>query len=178
MDSRNKLNTEKVIVTVEDIKKLHEFTNSVIEKQNITTWTSVKKHRKMTPQLKERDKVYLLTKNLKTKKPSKKLNHVKVKLFLIKVSRKLLNYFLDLSKDIKVHSVFHILLLKLADLKTLLQTVFWFISEEENKYKVEQILQQKGQQYLVKQKGYSELKNTWEPKVNLINCQKLLQKFH
>ena len=104
----------------------------------------------MTPQLKERDKVYLLMKNLKTKKPSKKLDHVKVKPFLIKKSRESLNYFLDLSKNIRVHSVFHVLLLKSADLKMLLQTVFQFISEEENKYKVEQILQQKGQQYLVK----------------------------
>ena len=33
--------------------------------------------------LKKRDKVYLLIKNLKIKRPSKKLNHVKVGLFLI-----------------------------------------------------------------------------------------------
>ena len=35
------------------------------------------------PLLKEGDKVYLLIKNLKTKRPSKKLDHVKVGLFLI-----------------------------------------------------------------------------------------------
>ena len=33
------------------------------------------------PQLKKENKVYLLTKNLKTKKVSKKLNHVKINSF-------------------------------------------------------------------------------------------------
>ena len=90
----------------------------------------------MTPQLKERDKVYLLTKNLKIKRSSKKLNHVKVKSFLIKKFRESLNYLLNLFKNIKVHSVLHVSLLKPADLKTSLQTVFQFILKEENEYKV------------------------------------------
>ena len=78
----------------------------------------------MTSQLKEGDKVYLLTKNLKTKKSSKKLNYVKVRLFLIKKSKKSLNYLLDLLKNITVHLVFYILLLKSTDLKMSLQTIF------------------------------------------------------
>ena len=42
------------------------------------------KKRKTAPQLKEKNKVYLLTKNLKIRKPSKKLDHVKVEPFFIK----------------------------------------------------------------------------------------------
>ncbi len=73
------------------------------------------KKRKTAPQLKERNRVYLFTKNLKTRKPSKKLNHVKVESFLIKKAKKLVNYELDLPKDAKVFLVFHISLLESVD---------------------------------------------------------------
>ena len=42
-----------------------------------------KKHNKKDLQLKKENKVYLQIKNLKNKRPLKKLNHVKVKPFLI-----------------------------------------------------------------------------------------------
>ena len=73
------------------------------------------KKRKMTPQLKEGDKIYLLTKNLKTRKKSRKLNHVKVESFFIKIVKRPINYELDLPKDAKVFLVFHISLLELVD---------------------------------------------------------------
>jgi len=62
--------------------------------------------------------VYLFTKNLKIRKSNKKLNHVKIELFLIKKTKKLINYELDLFKNVKVFLVFHISLLKLIDLTT------------------------------------------------------------
>ena len=46
----------------------------------------------MAPQLKKKNKVYILTKNLKTKRPSKKLNHVKIGSFLIDKQIELVNY--------------------------------------------------------------------------------------
>jgi len=62
--------------------------------------------------------MYLLTKNLKIRKKSKKLNHVKVELFFIKTIKRLVNYELDLLKNARMFSIFHILLLKLVDLST------------------------------------------------------------
>jgi len=62
--------------------------------------------------------VYLLTKNLKIKKKSKKLDHVKVESFFIKAIKELINYELDLSKDAKIFLVFYILLLESIDLNT------------------------------------------------------------
>jgi len=70
--------------------------------------------------------VYLLTKNLKTRRPSKKLNHVKVGPFKIKKIKSLVNYELNLLLDAKVHPVFHISLLELADPETPLQETFHF----------------------------------------------------
>ncbi len=62
--------------------------------------------------------MYLLTKNLKIKKKSKKLNHVKIESFFIKAIKKLVNYELDLPKDAKVFLVFYISLLESIDLNT------------------------------------------------------------
>ncbi len=78
------------------------------------------KKRKMASQLKERNKIYLLTRNLRTRKKSKKLNHVKVELFFIKTIKRLINYELDLPKDAKVFLVFHVSLLESIDPNTLI----------------------------------------------------------
>lgn len=67
--------------------------------------------------LKERDKVYLLIKNLKSKKnkqSSKKLDYIKNR------QKRLVNYKLNLLLDTKVLSIFYILLLELVDLDILL----------------------------------------------------------
>ncbi len=94
--------------------------------------------------------MYLLTKNLKTKKKSKKLNHVKVESFFIKAIKGSINYELDLSKDAKVFLVFHISLLELIDPNTSIQETFHYKSQEKNRFEVKKILKKKGQQYLVK----------------------------
>jgi hypothetical protein len=60
--------------------------------------------------------MYFFTKKFKTRKLSKKLNYIKVKLFFVKKTKELINYKLDLLKNIKVFLVFYILLLKLIDL--------------------------------------------------------------
>ncbi len=62
--------------------------------------------------------MYLFTKNLKTRRLSKKLNHVKVESFLIKKTKKSINYELDLLKNVKVFLVFYISLLELVDSST------------------------------------------------------------
>jgi len=113
-EERKHLSTQLVIERVATLKKIHDNISKMQEK-------SIKyqnKKRKTTPQLKEGDKVYLLTKNLKIRKSSKKLNHVKVESFLVKKAKESINYELDLPKNAKVFLVFHISLLKLVDLST------------------------------------------------------------
>jgi len=73
---------------------------------------------KAAPQLKKGDKVYLLTKNLRTTKSSKKLDYMKVGPFLIEEQKGLVNYRLRLPKDAKIYPVFYISLLELADPET------------------------------------------------------------
>ena len=136
------------------------------------------KKRKMTPLLKKGDKMYLLTKNLKiNKKRSKKLNHVKVEPFFIKNVKRPINYELKLFVDARITLVFHIFLLEFAHSNTSMQIVFRYKTQKSQKYEVERILRRKGQQYLVKWKGYPTSKNTWESRENLTNCSKKLKKF-
>jgi hypothetical protein len=59
--------------------------------------------------------VYLLTKNLKIKRPSQKLDHKKVGLFRIRRVKGLVNFKLDLPKGTRIHPVFYISLLEPAD---------------------------------------------------------------
>ena len=88
------------------------------------------KKRKTGPQLKKGDKVYLFIKNLKTRILSKKLDYIKVGLFFIKKVKGLVNYKLELLKNVKVYPVFYISLLEPADPSTPLQRTFNYETQE------------------------------------------------
>ncbi len=76
----------------------------------------------------------------------------------------------------KIHSIFHICLLKFANLNTLIQTESSEIdSKSQNiKYKVKNILDWQNikdqSHWLVKWKDYEHIENTWKSKKNLKNC--------
>ncbi len=130
-----------------------------------------------------RNEYYLLRWNIKTKRSSNKLNHMKLESFEILEEKRLINYELNLSASMKIHSVFHISLLKSADSNTSIQAEFSEIdSESQNvEYKVKNILNQQNIKdqlhWLVKWKDYEHIENTWKSRRNLKNCQMLLWQF-
>ena len=83
-------------------------------------------------------KIFLLTKNLKTKKISEKLNYVKIDSFFIKKQKKSVNYKLNLFLNIRIHLIFYVLLLKLADQNTFIQKTFYFQYKKKIKTKLKQ----------------------------------------
>jgi len=87
--------------------------------------------------------MYLLTKNLKIRKKSKKLNHVKIESFFIKAIKESINYELDLFKNVKIFLVFYISLLKSVDFNTSIQKTFHYKSQKKNQFKVKKILKKK-----------------------------------
>ena len=130
----------------------------------MTLYANKKRDRKST--LKKRNKVYLLRRNIKMKRSSNKLNHMKLESFEILEEKRLINYKLNLSASMKIHLVFHIFLLKSADLNTSIQTKSSEIdSESQNiEYEVENILDQQNIKdqfhWLVKWKDYEHIENT------------------
>ena len=106
---RNQVSIKIAIAKSDAIKAIQENISKMQKKS--TNYQNKKK--KMTPLLKEGNKMYLLTKNLKiNKRRSKKLNHVKVESFFIKVVKERMNYELNFLNDARIHLVFHISLLK------------------------------------------------------------------
>jgi hypothetical protein len=84
--------------------------------------------------------VYLLTKNLRTERLSKRLDYVKVGPFLIKSQQEPVTYTLDLLLDTKIYPRFYVNRLELADLETPLQRTFRYAIEEENEFEVKTIV--------------------------------------
>ena len=84
---------------------------------------------------------------------------------------------MNLFKDVRIHSIFNISLLKLIDLNTLIQETFHYEKQKEEKFEIEKILKEEKGQYLIKWKKYDATKNIWELVKNLANCQKLLRQF-
>jgi hypothetical protein len=96
------------------------------------------------PILKERDKIYLIQRNIQTKQPSIKLDHKKLGLFKIKKIIGLVNYELVLPKTINIHLVFYISLLELVLPGVLLAPVTEIELVNPNaEYKIEEILDHK-----------------------------------
>jgi hypothetical protein len=84
--------------------------------------------------------VYLHTKNLRTKRPSKGLDNVKVGPFLILKQNGPVTYTLELPPDAKIHPRFYVSLLEPADPETPLQRTFRYETEEDNEFEVEELI--------------------------------------
>jgi hypothetical protein len=96
------------------------------------------------PILKEKDKVYLIQRNIQTKQLSTKLDHKKLRLFKIKRVIRLINYELVLPKTINIYPVFYISLLELVLLGVLLVPVTKIEPVNPNtEYKIKEILDHK-----------------------------------
>jgi hypothetical protein len=138
------------------MKEVYKTIQSKMLNAQRNSITYANKKRKTAPQLKEGDKVYLHTKNLRSKQPSKGLDHVKVRPFLISKRNRPVTYTLKLPPDAKIHPRFHVSLLEPADKDTPLQRTFRYETKEEKEFEVKQILdhrdykQIKLQEFLIK----------------------------
>jgi hypothetical protein len=117
------------------------------------------------PILKERDKIYLIQRNIQIKQLNTKLDHKKLGLFKIKRIIGLVNYELVLPKTMNIHPVFHISLLKPVPLGVLLAPIIKIELVNPNaEYKIKEILDHKQVRnyikYLVKWIDYLYSENT------------------
>lgn len=133
------------------------------------------------------DLVLLNTKNFKFKTSGcRKLTPRWCGPFKVITAVGLVAYRVELPRNLKIHNVFHVSLLKLyhPDSRTDLPPPPELIGEELE-YEVGDILQQRQvrhgrktvTEYLVQWKGYPPEHNTWEPEDNFDNCPDMLKAF-
>ena len=88
------------------------------------------------------DKVYLLRKNIKTKRLSDKLDFKKIRLFKVEEVILVTNYRLSLLSIMRIHLVFYISLLELVLTNAKLETTLE-IETDQYEYEVKTILDKK-----------------------------------
>jgi hypothetical protein len=179
---KDETRAQNAMVLVHKLQGLHRQLATDITFNNQKTAAYANRKRSMGPPLERGDRVYLLRKHIKTKRPSTKLDFKKLGPFEVLEKIGPVNYKLRLPANSRLHPVFHISLLEPAKgetpiaMKTDLQP-----ENDPDVYEVEKILDTRtttsGQQeYLIKWRGYSQGENSWEPTENL-NCPDLLRRF-
>jgi hypothetical protein len=129
------------------------------------------------PTLKGGDKVYLLRRNIRSDKPTKKLDAVKLGPFKILRKKGPVNYELELPKRMRIHPVFHVSLLEPATPDATLQQDVRDIDPEiqEPVYQVDHIIRTRtvrGQkQYLVRWEGYDHTEDSWQRREDFISLR-------
>src|SRR5436305_6578562 len=132
---------EAAIQEANTFKILHEQIHKDIKFTNIRIARNANRKRVQEHSYKEGDKVYLLQRNIKTKRPSDKLDFKRLGLFKIKKVVGRLDCELELPRGSWLYLVFHILLLELAPSNALVQTKTKLQLEQELiVYDVERIL--------------------------------------
>jgi Chromo (CHRromatin Organisation MOdifier) domain len=174
---------ERATVTVNRLKNLHQELSRDVEFLAQRSAMHYNSKRLRSPRLREGDKVYLLRRNIKTTRPSDKLDHKKFGPFKIKRNIKDVSFELCLPPTMKIHPVFHISLLEPAHPDTPEGPTPEVDPEtQEEEHEVEKVLDvrinRRKLQWLVKWTGYGNEHNTWEPKENLTNCRMALVSFY
>jgi hypothetical protein len=140
----SEVNNQVVTLQVLDLKTLYEelavdlvfFTKKTISYYDI--------YYNIEPTLKEKDKIYLIRRNIQIKQPNTKLDHKKLGLFKIKKITGPINYKLVLPRTINIYPVFHISLLELVLLGVLPAPITEIeLVNPNTKYEVEEILDYK-----------------------------------
>lgn len=167
-------------ISATELRKLHDTLRRDIEFLHSRMKQYYNLKRQEAPDFKRGEKVFLLRRNIKTKRPNEKFDHKKLGPFKIDEKIGQLNYKLQLPKTMRIHPTFHVSLLEKAN-----QNARPYRTEtpnDEQEYEVEKVLGKAlvdgKEHYLIKWKGYPTSENTWEPTKHLRNAQQMIKDYH
>ncbi|KAL0937059.1 reverse transcriptase domain protein [Colletotrichum truncatum] len=171
------------IKAVADIKKLKEIQQKLPQELEFVRQRMKKhadRHRVRGPPLKEGGSAYLIRRNIKTKRPSDKLDFKKLGPFEITKKISEVNYELKLPETMKCHPVFHVSLLEPAPDGIHTEDCI-IVETDDTEYEVERILDHRRNdettEYFIKWKNYGHEDDSWEPAKNLEHAQEELQQY-
>ena len=172
-----------------DLQELHQFLQDRI-KHTISQYSEATLNRQVpSPDFKVGDKVWLDSRNIQTKHPSKKLDHSRLGPYLITSKISSHAFRLGLPLDLQqIHPMFHVSLLEPA---TESKIIGWIPTppppieiHSEDEYELAKILnsrfQKKHLKYLVAWKGYKGTAEatSWEPIAHVTNATRKITEFH
>ncbi|KAK6218056.1 reverse transcriptase domain protein [Colletotrichum tabaci] len=174
----------RALKAVADYNKLRELQENISNDLEFVR-ARMKKYsdpsRMTGPSFEEGDSAYLIRRNIKTKRPSDKLDYKKLGPFEIIQKISDVNFKLKLPDTMKVHPVFHIALLEPAPRGSHTEDCI-IVETHKPEYEVERIIDHRNEnghdEYLIKWKGYGHEDNSWEPVRNLQHSPQLLQEYH
>ena len=170
----------------ENLGSLNEYLRSEMTWAQATYSEQADNQRIPAPRIEVGDMVWLLRRNIKTTRPSTKLDFKRLGRF--RVSEKISSHAfrLELPASMKIHPVFHMSLLEPVATDPLPGQVqprpppIVVEGNDEVEWEVDEIVDSKfvgrGLKYLVRWLGYDEL--TWEPATFLSNAPTAVKRFH
>lgn len=182
------IETLDVLPHVIELQKLHEDIHAEIIRAHTCHAEQANKKRHPDPVIKPGDKVWLKRKNIRTTRPSEKLDWKYLGPYQVLEKIGARAYKLDLPPGTTIHPVFHISLLEPTT--TVNKQIPGHIQEppppieidNEQEWEVEDIIDSRllrGKlQYRVKWKGYPDQDKVWYPDSNFHNSQDLTKKYH
>jgi hypothetical protein len=175
---------QDINVLVKQMSEIQEHLRAEMRYAQDRQETNANQHRLLIPRYKVGDEVWLNTKNIRTTRPSRKLDWKRLGRFKVKKVISPYAYELDLLASMKIHPVFHVSTLELCTTYPLPGHVSPpappVVVEGEEEWEIDEILDSrlryKRLQYLCSWKRYDA--PTWEYSDNIINAPRLLARFH
>ncbi|SOV07143.1 uncharacterized protein UDID_18780 [Ustilago sp. UG-2017a] len=173
----------------DQLKQLHEYVRGELVKANSQSAEQFDQHRLPAPQFRPGDRVWLSADNIRSLRPTKKLDYRRLGPFSVSEIISSHAYRLQLPPSMKIHNVFHVDRLEPYVANTIPNRVQPppppVEIESDLEYEVEQILDSKVDHryrdplfYLVRWVGYGPDHNSWEPASNLTHASDLITEFH
>ncbi|KAL5532624.1 hypothetical protein ACEPAF_4398 [Sanghuangporus sanghuang] len=166
-------------------KKNQEEATKALEKARDAMKRFADRHRGLMPSFEVGDKVMLDGRNLTLLVPTRKLGDRNLGPYQVIAKHGLVNYELDLPKELRIHPVFYAgLLIPYRERKDPAQRTRPppEVIAGETEYEVEAIRDMRKRhgkwEYQVKWLGYPEEENTWEPVEGLRNAPEKLREYH